>query len=552
MDVKMNLENKDKDKDKDKRRSKDKSQHESKSTDVNTEMNTNTNIENDENQIKFLDYKTVEGYNLDIKQIKSIEDNSRNVLVIAGAGTGKTTTIIGKIKYILRKVPPQVPKILVISFTHASKEELKQRITREILKNNFVFSIFKTSTFAVETFHSLSLKIVKTKQPQIRLSEIDFKSFLKEQEYFTNETSIEVKEEILSFLEQLYGVMRNYRLDFPELENRNRQRYRHLFTREIFDQNEKMIRLLKNTASAYQEYCKNMNFIDFPGLIEEAIKELLESHFEYDYVIIDEYQDISPLEYQLIKSLRELYDFQLFCVGDDWQTIYQFAGSEIKLITEFAKYWGETKIHKIENTYRFSNLLADVSGKFIMKNPAQLVKNIHGYIEDDLEQIIEINGPSERTDLDSLYFFFLDLPKKSSIFFIGRYNFDIQKILHCRFLEIQEEKILFSERTDLRITFLTAHRSKGLQADYVFIINCCDGVLGFPSQLISSTLIDLVIENKVSRRRKSQLFAEERRLFYVAMTRAKKKLFLLTTRDHESYFIEELREMEKLVTYKLD
>ena len=255
--------------------------------------------------------------------------------------------------------------------------------------------------------------------------------------------------------------------------------------------------------------------------------------------------------------------FKLFCVGDDWQTIYQFAGSEISLILNFEKCWGETSRFKIEQTYRFPEKLAKLSGRFIMHDHTQLRKQIRGVLVYGEDQIVEINGPSERTDLNSLYFFFLNMPEHASVFLIGRYNFDIKKISRCEFLsfKISEEKVLISmhERPDLRISFLSAHKSKGLQADYVLIINCRNTILGFPSRMKENEIFRIVrevaiqkLERRKMKKRMREKFSEERRLFYVAMTRARKRILFLTVQEQESPFILELREEEELNTYYLD
>lgn len=214
-----------------------------------------------------------------------------------------------------------------------------------------------------------------------------------------------------------------------------------------------------------------------------------------------------------------------------------------------------------------------------MQNNAQLVKQIRGKRLDEPDQIVEINGPSERIDLNALYYFLLNLPERAKIFLIGRYNFDIRKISHCEYLTFtkHEDKlqIIMRERPDLEISFLSAHKSKGLQADYVFIINCRDATLGFPSRVEEDKLAGLVRELAIHNlsqdknpKKKSRFFSdfllgrrlsdsdfafsEERRLFYVAMTRARKKVLFLTVKDKESPFILELRESSNLKTYYLD
>ena len=541
-----------------------------------------------------LDYKFVEGYSLDRQQIESIENDSQNTLVVAGAGTGKTTTIIGKIKWILNKwlknKSKTLPRILIISFTHATRMELEKRVLAEVLENDEIFKIYHSSDFLrVETFHSLALKIMKSARQnkragpeKIKLSEVDFEDFLKRARFNIPEEEAEV-------YDRLYYLMRNYHIEYQDLKQTNSTKYSWFWQKELRLKNLKQIQKIEELGREYKKEMASRGEVDFASFLEEAINSLTSiknsarpewfKTFCFDFVIIDEYQDISPLEYALIRNLREKQNFKLFCVGDDWQTIYQFAGSEIDLILDFKKYWGETKIFKIERTYRFPEQLAKTSGKFIMRNKTQLIKDIQGINCRDPDQIVEINGPSERTDLNSLRFFFLNLPRNTRVFLLGRYNFDIKKISHCEFLnfdyETNEPRILMPERPDLNIKFCSTHKSKGLQADYVFIINCRDATLGFPSQVKEKELIALARKALLQKNSQMKLgnsqkgkflnmiwknlrparddeFAEERRLFYVAMTRARKKIFFLTVQEKESPFILELREENSLKTYVID
>ena len=136
-----------------------------------------------------------------------------------------------------------------------------------------------------------------------------------------------------------------------------------------------------------------------------------------------------------------------------------------------------------------------------------------------------------------------ELPYRSTVFLIGRYSFD-NKMLEDN-LELSYKydnrnnltKVIYSKRDDLDISYITAHKSKGLQADYVFILNNKNGRMGFPSKIQDSPVLDLLLEN-------SDPFpdAEERRLFYVAMTRAKKKVILVTLKDRESDFLRALHD----------
>lgn len=540
-----------------------------------------------------LDYKKVEGYSLDEQQVSCIENDTINTLVVAGAGTGKTTTIIGKIKWILKnwfskqqlthKSAELPPKVLVVSFTHASKEELERRILSEILQDDLVFKIYHPGDFVeVETFHSLALRMVKGLIfNNFKLEVSGFEGFLKDAMALTaknDATDPVLTEEKAERFSHLYSLIQNYHVSISSLQRLVREKFHYFWQQDELQKLQASLLELEGYTREYQELLKSTGSVDFTGLLEIA-KTSLDTNFSYDYVIIDEYQDISPLEYLLIKKLREIHDFKLFCVGDDWQTIYQFAGSEISLILNFEKCWGETKVFKIERTYRFPERLAELSGSFIMQNSAQLMKQIRGKRLDEPDQIVEINGPSERTDFDALYYFLLNLPKRAKIFLIGRYNFDIRKISHCEYLTVEasEDKFLITmrERPDIQFDFLSAHKSKGLQADYVFIINCRDTTLGFPSRVEEDKLAELIRELAIHNlsqdknpKKKSRFFSdfllvrkpsdsdfafsEERRLFYVAMTRARKKILFLTVKDKESPFILELRENSNLKTYYLD
>ena len=136
-----------------------------------------------------------------------------------------------------------------------------------------------------------------------------------------------------------------------------------------------------------------------------------------------------------------------------------------------------------------------------------------------------------------------DLPLNSSVFFIGRYQFDIDLLRANPSFNVSYDnvakviKAVMAERHDLNMSFYTAHRSKGLQSDYVFIINNRNRGMGFPSKVQNAPLIELLLEQADNYK-----FAEERRLFYVALTRAKKKVYLVTAKNNLSIFASELKE----------
>lgn len=305
-----------------------------------------------------------------------------------------------------------------------------------------------------------------------------------------------------------------------------------------------ILELIEPIFNSYCNYLTEHQEIDFNDMINLAKKyvDIGRYHNKYKYVIVDEYQDISKARFSLLNSLRKSRDYNLFCVGDDWQSIYRFAGSDIGYTLNFEHHWGLSEISKIETTYRFSQKLIEISGNFIMQNPAQIKKSIKGKNDTTNFPMGEIMGYTEKYAIIFMTKRLDDLPQNSTVFFIGRYSFDIKilndnELFNCAYNTAGGIiNITYKNRKDLKINFITAHKSKGLQADYVFIINNKKTKMGFPSKIQDTPIFNLLLDNY-----DQYPYAEERRLFYVAMTRAKEKVFLVTIKDQESDFIIELK-----------
>ena len=308
--------------------------------------------------------------------------------------------------------------------------------------------------------------------------------------------------------------------------------------------NARTIRIVSPIFDLYQKYLDDNNEIDFNDMINKAIDYVKDRKYIHNYsmVIVDEYQDISKSRFNLLNAMRRSRDYNLFCVGDDWQSIYRFAGSDIDFILRFDYYWGPTEMSKIETTYRFSQSLIDVSGDFIMSNPQQVKKSLVGKSPRAGFCVGEVDSYGEKSACTLIGYRLEDLPKNSTVYFIGRYNFDIKMFdghedFAYRYNNVSGfVDVRYRHRTDLKIEFLSAHKSKGLQADYVFIINNKTGKTGFPSQIQDAAILSLLLNDC-----DSHPFAEERRLYYVAMTRARIKTFFVTIRAKESIFAKELK-----------
>lgn len=291
------------------------------------------------------------------------------------------------------------------------------------------------------------------------------------------------------------------------------------------------IKIFEPIMMGYEKYLKENKVIDFDDMIAKATNYLVEGKYltTFKYVLVDEFQDISVGRYKLINALnKQHFDMQLFCVGDDWQSIFRFAGSDISLFLNFEEYFGTFHETKIENTYRFPQEIADLSNSFILQNHSQkgkLLKTTKWLNSKPFEIFYKING-DDSTTLDRI----LGLiekecnKKECSVLIVGRYNWDEPENLNS--IKNRYKKIGIS------IDFMTIHKAKGLEADYVIIDNVIDETTGFPSQIADHEVLNLVLQNP-----EEFPFAEERRLFYVAMTRTKNKLYIIGQKRKVSTFV---------------
>jgi len=294
----------------------------------------------------------------------------------------------------------------------------------------------------------------------------------------------------------------------------------------------------------YQRYVKAMNDngqIDFTDAILWATKLCEEFPVvAYDYIIVDEFQDISVDRYNFLKALRKGNPpAKLYCVGDDWQSIYRFSGSDMALFNHFADFFGPTEINKIETTYRFGEPLVNLSSCFIQRNGAQIKKDIHPF--NPLAKTILNFYPYERSHYcETISQLVASIPNDKSIFLLGRYSFD-DYYLSFMFQSQHERERFFYIINGRKIEFMTVHKSKGLEADYVIILQCNKDFYGFPSQVSDDPVLDCVLTQS-----DKFPFGEERRLFYVAITRAKVMTMVLFDQRFPSVFVNEFLHPEEL------
>ncbi len=314
----------------------------------------------------------------------------------------------------------------------------------------------------------------------------------------------------------------------------------------------------------YERYLKENNAVDFQDMINESARILMEvkdmkQKLDFKYIIVDEYQDISRQRFDLVTALHEVTDAKIIAVGDDWQSIYAFSGSDITLFTKFAEKMGYAKLLKIVRTYRNSQEVIDIAGNFIQKNENQITKSlispkriedpviIYTYdstrkdskgdnrsgvnyaiahaVEVALGRIVEYNRAENK-------------PENSSILLIGRFGFDGDRLEKSGLFEYvtRGNKIRSVKYPRLNITFMTAHSSKGLGYDNVIVVNGRNETYGFPAKIENDPVLSFVTKEDLSIE-----YAEERRLFYVAMTRTKNRVFFIAPEKNPSEFLLELK-----------
>ena len=300
-------------------------------------------------------------------------------------------------------------------------------------------------------------------------------------------------------------------------------------------------RIFQPVYERYIEELKSCNQIDFTDAILQATEICRSSYpVKYEYIIVDEFQDISVDRCNFLKVLRDGNPpAKLYCVGDDWQSIYRFSGSDMALFNQFSNYFGPTEINRIETTYRFGEPLVSMSSQFIQRNKAQLKKNIHPF-NPQAKTELQFCAYERRDYCNTIGQLVASIPADKSIFLLGRYSFD-DYYLSFLYKSVKEGNRFYYFIEDRKIEFLTVHKSKGLEADYVIILQCNKDTYGFPSMVSDDPVLDYVLTKS-----DQYPYGEERRLFYVAITRAKIKTYILYDKRFPSVFVDEFLHPEKI------
>lgn len=295
---------------------------------------------------------------------------------------------------------------------------------------------------------------------------------------------------------------------------------------------------------AWQSRLRKQNSLDFEDMLVLAC-EALESgraSAEHDLVLVDELQDASQARARLVAALVADRDKFLLAVGDDWQSINRFAGADLSVMTRFQDWFGAGHTLRLQTTFRCPQSICDVAGAFVSKNSRQLHKEVRSAQGSGGAPIVllRVKGPEQLPAAITEYLSHLaagvlsgDVPRGKNgpvtVNVLGRYNFDRQVMPRW-------------QSDDVEATFRTVHGSKGLEADYVIVPNLTNGVFGFPSGIADDPILDLAMADP-----DPYPHAEERRLLYVALTRARRAVVLMTQNGRESPFALELMKAKHVV-----
>jgi len=297
--------------------------------------------------------------------------------------------------------------------------------------------------------------------------------------------------------------------------------------------------LLRPLFERYQQELKRTRSMDFDDMIGLAIEHVANGRFisPWRQILVDEFQDISEPRARLLRLLRDQHpESALFCVGDDWQAIYRFTGADLSLTTKFADYFGPAAVTALDKTFRFNNAIGEVANRFVQANPAQLRKPLASLQQVEGARVtlhwLDKNAGRSAEPVPMLETLLSQMARSvttppTSVLLLARFRFSLPDAA-----QLQRWQQQFPQ---LSIEAMTLHGAKGREADQVILCGLESGRHGLPSEKETHPLIAALLP-------KAEVFAhaEERRLLYVGLTRARQQVFLLADRARPSPFVQEL------------
>lgn len=430
-----------------------------------------------------------------LEAVKSLE----NTLVVAGAGSGKTFTIVNKIKYLLDNNIYKENELLVISFTNESVNDLKRKIDYDL---------------DIMTFHKLAITLINN--PDMKISNEYYLKYIIN-EYFNSYGKYNKKQnklikrilqemDIDNLKKLIFTFINLYKSNYNDINYLLNLYQKSHFINKIY------FKIILEIYHIYNQEIESSNLYDFNDMIKIATNNINNNIIKtnYKYIIIDEFQDTSLNRFKLIDAIMKQNNAKIFVVGDDYQSIYRFSGCNLDIFLNFNKLVSNLNIINLDYNYRNPKEIIDVANSFIMKNKNQIKK--------ETICLKNINKPikicfykNKRTAIEKILKYI-----DTKYLILGRNN---------------KDKDLFNVQDK---PFLTIHKSKGLEEDNIILINLTNNNNSLPSKIKNHKIINKLIKTDY------YPYEEERRLFYVALTRTRNNIYLLVPKSNYSIFIKEL------------
>ena len=440
-----------------------------------------------------------------LEAVKSLE----NTLVVAGAGSGKTFTIVNKIKYLLDNNIYKENELLIISFTNESVNDLKRKIDYDL---------------DIMTFHKLAITLINN--PDMKISNEYYLKYIIN-EYFNSYGKYNKKQnklikrilqemDIDNLKKLIFAFINLYKSNYNDINYLLNLYQKSHFINKIY------FKIILEIYHIYNQELKASNLYDFNDMIKIATNNINNNIIKtnYKYIIIDEFQDTSLNRFKLIDAIMKQNNAKIFVVGDDYQSIYRFSGCNLDIFLNFNKLVNNLNIINLDYNYRNPKEIIDVANSFIMKNKNQIKK--------ETICLKNINKPikicfykNKRTVIEKILKYI-----DTKYLILGRNNTD---------------KDIFNVQDK---PFLTIHKSKGLEEDNIILINLTNNNNSLPSKIKNHKIINKLIKTDY------YPYEEERRLFYVALTRTRNNIYLLVPKSNYSIFIKELmKNYKKYIEY---
>ncbi|MET6677264.1 DNA helicase IV [Citrobacter amalonaticus] len=495
-------------------------------------------------------FQQVESSPLNPAQARAVVNGEHSLLVLAGAGSGKTSVLVARAGWLLARGEAAAEQILLLAFGRKAAQEMDERIRERL----------HTEEITARTFHALAMHIIQQgskKVPTISKLENDTaarnKLFISTWRQQCSEKKAQAKGWRQWLEEEMaWTVPEGNFWDDEKLQRRLASRLDRWVSlmrmhggaqaemiasapEEIRDRFGKRVKLMAPLLKAWKSALKAENAVDFSGLIHQAIVILEKGRFvsPWKHILVDEFQDISPQRAALLAALRKQNSHTtLFAVGDDWQAIYRFSGAQLSLTTAFHQTFGDGDRCDLDTTYRFNNRIGEIANRFIQQNPHQLKKPLNSLTTGDKKAVTLLDD----TQLDALLDKLSGYAKADErILVLARYH-------HLKPASLEKAATRWPK---LQLDFMTIHASKGQQADYVIIVGLQEGSDGFPAPARES-----IMEEALLPAVEDFPDAEERRLLYVALTRARHRVWLLYNKANPSCFVEDLKDLDVPVVRK--